>query len=87
MVLVKVVFWIVVLPFESVVVYVLIAPGWLVVVVYVDPALSVLVITTGMRPVNPLESVDTEVTVDGGPETVVVLHSVTGNARAMMDPA
>jgi hypothetical protein len=47
----------------------------------------VLVITTGMNPVNPLESVDTEVTVDGDPETVVVLHSVTGNARAMIEPA
>lgn len=63
------------------------APGWLVVVVYVEPALSVLVITTGMNPVNPLDSVDTEVIVDGDPDTVVVLHSVTGKARAIIDPA
>lgn len=74
------------LPPKTVVVYVLIAPGSLVVVMYVEPALSVFVIMTGMRPVKPFES-DTIVIVDGDPETVVVLHSVTGYARAMMEPA
>lgn len=83
---INVVFSVVVLPRESVVVYVLIATGRLVVVVYVDPTLSVLVITTGTRPVNPLETVDTEVTVDGGPEIVVVLHSVTGYTTAITEP-
>jgi hypothetical protein len=64
---------------------VLIKPGSLVVVVYVEPELSVLVIMTGIRAVNPFES-DTIVTVDGEPETVVVRHSVTGYASAMIEP-
>ena len=73
------------LPPETVVVYVLITPGSLVVVVYVEPELSVLVIMTGMRAVKPFES-DTAVTVDGDPEIVMVLHSVTGYARAIIEP-
>jgi len=54
--------------------------------VYVEPALFVLVITIGTRLVKPIESVDTEVTVEGDPETVVVLHFVTGYAKAIMLP-
>ena len=71
---------------DSVSVSVLTAPGRLVVDVYVEPALSVVVKTIGTRPVKPAESVDTGVTVEGDPEAVVVLHSVTGMARAMVVP-
>jgi len=71
----------------AVVVYVLTAPSTLVVDVYIEPELSVLVKTTGMTPVKPFEAVDTEVTVEGEPESVAVLHIVTGYARVMMEPA
>jgi len=77
-VVVKVHISVFVLPLVSDVVNVLTSPGSLVVVVYVEPALSVLVITTGIRPVNPSDAVEMDVTVDGDPDIVVVLHSVTG---------
>jgi len=54
------------------------------VVVYVEPAFSALIMTTGMRPAEPA---DTDVIVEGDPETVVVLHSVTGYTRVIADPA
>lgn len=60
------------------------APGSLVVVVKVEPALSVLIMTTGMSSVKP--SVETRVTVDGAPVTVVVLSRVIGNTRSKVAP-
>jgi len=78
---VKVDFSVVVLPLESVVMYVLIAPGCVVVLVYVEPSLFVPTITTGMTPVKPpfVElPVVIDVRVEVGPVTVVVLPIVTG---------
>lgn len=76
-----------VLPTESVVVIVETAPGSTVVVVYVDPAVSVLTITTGLRPVYPLEAVDVAVRVDGLPDTVVVLPITTGYNTVTVFPS
>lgn len=48
-----------------------------VMVVKVDPVLWVLMIVLGIAPVEGL-SAETDVMVEGKPEAVVVLHSVTG---------
>lgn len=59
----------------------LIAPGCVVVLVYVEPSLSVATMMTGMTPVKPPFvglAVDMEVRVEVGPVTVVVLPTVTG---------
>ena len=79
-------FWVVVLPRESVVVYVLTTPGCVVVLVYVELRLSVLTIVTGMRPIKPFEGLAVAVTVDGEPDTVVVFSTVTGYSRVRVEP-
>jgi len=71
----------VVLPAESVVVTVLMAPGSLLVVVNVEPAVLVHTMTTGMTLVNlPLEAlvVDVAMTVEPETDTVVILPIVMG---------
>lgn len=70
-----------VLPAESVVVTVLMAPGSLLVVVNVEPAVLVHTMTTGMTLVNlPLEAlvVDVAMTVEPETDTVVILPIVMG---------
>ena len=66
----------------------LIAPGSVVVLVYVEPALSVPTMMTGMTPVKPFEAdaVDIDVTVDAGPDSVVVDSSVMGYTRYRVVP-
>lgn len=56
------------------------APSWLVVLVYVEPALFVPTMMTGIRPVKPLdgEAVDIDVRVEVGPVTVWVCCMVIG---------
>ena len=57
------------------------APGCVVVLVYVEPSLSVDTIMMGMTPVNPPLvglAVETDVSVEVGPVTVVVLSTVMG---------
>lgn len=58
----------------------LITPGWVVVLVYVEPALFVPTIMTGMTPVKPLDgvAVDNDVSVEVGPVTVFVFWTVIG---------
>jgi hypothetical protein len=79
-------FWVMVLPRESVVVYVLTTPGCVVVLVYIEPWLSVLTIITGMTPVKPFEGLAVAVTVDGELDTVVVFSKVTGYSRVRVEP-
>lgn len=81
-------FRVTVLSLESVVVYVLIAPGSVVVLVYVEPSLSVVTMMTGITPVKPLEglAIDTEVTVDPEPDSVIVFSMVTGYTMARVVP-
>jgi len=60
---------------------VLITPGCVVVLVYVEPSLSVETTIIGTTPVKPPFvglAVDTEVRVEVGPVTVVVLSTVMG---------
>jgi hypothetical protein len=53
--------------------------------VYVEPSLSVLTMTIGMRVVKPFVGV--AVIVEGSPETVVVFSIVIGYTKVCVDPS